>query len=229
MSIPALHSETEQLFIMAETAHCKTLCVTACHAKAGVTSLAMAIAERYLLAGYKTLLLDLNLHRPSFSPVDQHSLSGDITLISEKNSNRCFQGLCCNLDTASLLEMRKGVFLNQQLEIWLKEYQRIVVDTSPLLQQNRGNIPANLVAAACDNTLLSVSAGRTTKPEIQKALKLLNLGDINLLGTVLNQRLQPTLSQEIQREINRFSWLPNHWLSWLKSHVKDNGFINMQS
>lgn len=229
MSIPALHSETEQLFIMAETANCKTLCVTACHAKAGVTSLAMAIAERYLLAGYKTLLLDLNLHRPSFEPVDEHSVSGDITLISNKDSKRCFQGLCCNLDTASLLEMRKGVFLNQQLDIWLKDYQRIVVDTSPLLQQNRGNIPANLVAAACDNTLLSVLAGKTTKSEVNKALQLLNLESINILGTVLNQRSQPTLSQEIQREINRFSWLPNRWLNWLKSSVKNNAFINMQN
>lgn len=229
MTIPALHSETEQLFIVAEAANCQTLCVTACHAKAGVTSLAMAIAERYLLSGYKTLLLDLNLYRPSFIPVDDNAASGDITLISDKNTHRCFQGVCSNLDTASLLEMRKGVFLNQQLQIWLESYDRIVVDTSPLLQQNRGNIPANLVAAACDRTLLSVLAGTTTKAEIQKSLQLLNLESVSMLGTVLNQKSQPTLSQEIIREINRFSWLPERWLNKLKKRVRDNTFINAQS
>lgn len=234
MSIPTLHSETEQLFIVAETTNCRTLCITACHAKAGVTSLAMAIAERYMLAGYKTLLLDLNLHSPSFIPVEQKKVENSspqksLTLISEKSSNRCFQGLCCDLDTASLLEMRKGFYLNKQLDIWLQDYERIVVDTSPLLRQNRGNIPSNLVAAACDKTLLSVLAGKTTKSEIQKALKLLELESISMLGTVLNLYEQPTLSQELQREIDRFQWFPETILNWLKQKIRNNKFINAQS
>lgn len=229
MSIPALHSETEQLFIMAEATNCRSLCVTGCHADAGVTSLAMAMAERYILAGYKTLLLDLNLHKPSFIPVEGETLSGNVTLITEKESHRCFQGLCCNLDTASILEMRRGAFLDQQIEIWQESYERIVVDTSPLLQKNKGNIPANLVAAACDNTLLSVLAGRTTKTEVEKALKLLDMESINLLGTVLNLKDQPTLSEEMVREINRFSWLPEGVLNWLKQRVRNYKLIDVHS
>lgn len=229
MSIPALHSETEQLFIMAETSNSKTLCVTACHANAGVTSLAMAMAERYLLAGYKTLLIDLNLHRPAFEPVIDIGHSDNLTLIADKDSMRCFQGRCCHLDTQALLQMRKELFLSQQLEVWMKDYQRIVIDTSPLLQQNRGNIPANLVASACDKTILSVLAGTTTKQDLKKALDMLSLKPISMLGTVLNQREQPTLSHELQREINRLTWLPARWVNGLKNLIKNNAFINAHS
>jgi Mrp family chromosome partitioning ATPase len=225
MSIPALNSETEQLFMKAESNGARTLCISGCHANSGVTSLTMALAERYLLSGYKTLLIDMNLHRPSFAPlIENDGLNGD-ALIVDKHSNRCFQGVCCDLDKTSLLEMRQGDFLTNQLKYYLENYDRIVIDTSPLLNQNRGNIPANLVAAACDCTLLCVEAGQTTKSQIVKALELLDFENVNVLGTVLNQKQQPSLVQELQREVNRLKWVPQRFRKRLHRKVSEYAFL----
>jgi Mrp family chromosome partitioning ATPase len=59
--------EIEQVFLQLEKHECHSLCITSTNPGEGVSSLAQALTERHLLAGYRTLLVDLNLQNPSLT------------------------------------------------------------------------------------------------------------------------------------------------------------------
>lgn len=223
--IPATHAEIEQVYIAAELAECRSVSITSCKEKEGVTSLAIALTERYLLAGHRTLYVDLNLNNPSFTTIE---FAGEETFwIEHKSSRHCFTGFPAPNNPSSKLVYKDAKYLTSQLSIWLKEYDRIVIDTSPLLNVNKGNIPAQVVAASCDYVLLSVMSSFTHKHEIKKAMHLLTNKKIQLLGTVLNSFKQPTLPDELCREIQRIKIIPQTWRDRLKKAVRSNGFLSI--
>lgn len=226
MMIPTLHYETEQLFIRAEDKACKSICITACEQEAGVTSVAMALAERYLLAGYNTLLVDLNLFQPSFAPVKSDDESSLTSLIEDKKTKKCFHGICCDNESINILQMRQVQHLEKRISEWKSNYDRVVIDTSPLLRKNKGNIPANVVASVCDSTILIVLAGYTNRSDLILALKLLNNQKTHLLGTILNNVKNPNLQEELKREIKRLTFLPKPIVNWLNTQIKNNSFLN---
>ena len=229
MSIPATHAEIEQLYIEAELANCRTLCITACQSGDGVTSLAMAMTERYLLAGYRTLLMDLNLHSPSFRSLELVGSDNDVQWIEHTHTMHCFTGLPSPTDSPTLLMYKRPGHLKEIIGQWQNQYERIVIDTSPLLAVNRGNIPAQNVAAACDYTLLSVLGGITSKHQINKAMELLSSDSIQLLGTVLNRREHPSLTDELCRQTDRIRFLPASWRKKLKIWLQRNEFLSIQT
>lgn len=210
MSIPATLTEVEQIYLAAEFSEARSLCVTGCNSGDGVTSVASAIAERYLLGGHKTLLVDLNLFHPSFEPV----LNGDATqdnigvLLEHKVSHQLFTGMPVPKTTSTLLAYKDPAMLSITVDKWLQHYDRVICDTSPLLHINRGNIPAQVVASACDQTILVVMGGKTSTGQIKKSQELLNIPKISFLGSVLNLKNQATLGQEMARELNRLKFLP---------------------
>ncbi|GLT18010.1 chromosome partitioning ATPase [Vibrio zhanjiangensis] len=210
MSIPATLTEVEQIYLAAEFSEARSLCVTGCNSGDGVTSVASAIAERYLLGGHKTLLVDLNLFHPSFEPV----LNGDSTqdnigvLLEHKVSHQLFTGMPVPKTTSTLLAYKDPAMLSITVDKWLQHYDRVICDTSPLLHINRGNIPAQVVASACDQTILVVMGGKTSTGQIKKSQELLNIPKISFLGSVLNLKNQATLGQEMARELNRLKFLP---------------------
>ncbi|POF55222.1 chromosome partitioning protein ParA, partial [Vibrio vulnificus] len=69
MMIPATHAEIEQLYLKAELEQIRSICLTGCSSGDGVTSIATALAERFILAGHHTLYVDLNLFKPAFHDV----------------------------------------------------------------------------------------------------------------------------------------------------------------
>jgi Mrp family chromosome partitioning ATPase len=226
MSLPATHAEIEQIYLSAELNGCRSLCLTACQSGEGVTAVAMALTERYLLAGYRTVLVDLNLHHPGFSAstLNQHH-DGD-TWIEHTQSLRCFTGMTLPSDSSTQLIYKRPDFLQRALNEWQQQYDRVVIDTSPLLNVNRNNIPAQSVANACDATILVVLAGKTTATRVHAAMQHLNQGQITLLGTILNCRDQPTLASEICREIKRIPFLPQAWKNKLMKKIKSNEHLN---
>ncbi|MFC1233475.1 CpsD/CapB family tyrosine-protein kinase [Vibrio sp. F74] len=227
MTIPAMHAEIEQIFIEAELADCRSLCITSCQSGEGVTSLAIALTERYLLAGYRTLIVDLNIHRPSFSVLDIPSLEPNAFLLEHVSSTQCFTGISSPLNSPAQLAYKRPGYLKKNIEEWSTEFDRIVIDTSPLLNINKSNIPAQIVANACDQTILTVLAGVTNKHDIKQAMKLLNSSQIQLLGTVLNTKEQPSLLFELSREVNRLAFLPHKWRSAILNTLKKNQFLSI--
>lgn len=224
MAIPATHAEVEQIYQSAELRECRSVCLMACQSGEGVTALTMALCERYLLAGYRTALVDLNLFHPSFQPAVINE--NQTEWLQHTKSLRCFTGITLPQETANQLVYKRPDFLRKAMESWLTQYDRVVVDTSPLLNINRNNIPAQSVAGMCDGAVLVVLAGYTTSSRIDAAMELLKQANIELMGTVLNCRDKPTLASEICREINRIPLIPERWKESFKTKVLKNTYLN---
>ncbi len=67
MTISAIQAEARNnLYLTSELNNKRSWCITACDSGDGVTSIATALAERFMLAGHSTLYVDLNLFNPAF-------------------------------------------------------------------------------------------------------------------------------------------------------------------
>lgn len=226
--IPATHSEIEQIYLAAEMSQCRSICITACQPGDGVTSIATALAERYLLAGLKTLVVDLNTFHPAFKSSElvlQSTQEQCGVLIEHKQSHQLFTGLPVPNLQSDLLSYRDPTQLTCHVDRWLSNFDRVICDTSPLLQINRSNIPAQVVASACDKTILVVMGGITTSGQLSKATELLSSPSISLLGSILNLQHQATIGQEMVRELNRLTFLPKRWREYLTRKILTNDLL----
>lgn len=227
MIIPATHTEIEQIYLAAEMSECRSLCITACQSGDGVTSVVAALAERYLLAGHRTLVVDLNTFHPAFECIDIAPSDDDNLglLVEHASTHQMFTGLTVPNNQSALLAYKDPAQLKSAVTQWLTQYDRVICDTSPLLHINRGNIPAQVVASACDQTALVVMGGKTSSGQLEKAMQLIHNPSISLLGSVLNLKQQATLAQEMVRELNRLKFIPKSWRDKWASKILTNEFL----
>ncbi|NOI82713.1 CpsD/CapB family tyrosine-protein kinase [Vibrio tubiashii] len=227
MIIPATHTEIEQIYLAAEMSECRSLCITACQSGDGVTSVVAALAERYLLAGHRTLVVDLNTFHPAFECIDIAPSDDDNLglLVEHASTHQMFTGLTVPNNQSALLAYKDPAQLQNAVTQWLTQYDRVICDTSPLLHINRGNIPAQVVASACDQTALVIMGGKTSSGQLEKAMQLIDNPSISLLGSVLNLKQQATLAQEMVRELNRLKFIPKSWRDKWASKILTNEFL----
>ncbi|MDN3680250.1 chromosome partitioning protein ParA [Vibrio tapetis subsp. quintayensis] len=227
MMIPSTHAEIEQLYLAAELAECRSLCITACNSGDGVTSFASALAERYLLAGHSTLLVDLNMFNPAFRNIEINVGESAEEWIEHESSHKLFVGLPVPNDRSTQLAYKDPKNMQLAVTKWLEKYDRVIVDTSPLLQVNRGNIPAQSVASACDETILVTLGSATNANQVSQAMTMLSAGKTHVLGCVLNLRDQPTLAEELSREVQRVKFIPKTWRDKMSKSLMKNAFLNL--
>ena len=227
MIIPATHTEIEQIYLAAEMSKSRSLCITACQSGDGVTSVVTALAERYLLAGHRTLVVDLNTFHPAFECIDIAPSNDDNLglLVEHASTHQMFTGLTVPNNQSALLAYKDPAQLQNAVTQWLTQYDRVICDTSPLLHINRGNIPAQVVASACDQTALVIMGGKTSSGQLEKAIQLISNPSISLLGSVLNLKQQATLAQEMVRELNRLKFVPKSWRDKWASKILTNEFL----
>ena len=245
MNIPYQSMEIEQIYTHLLSNPSTSLAICSAQEGEGVTSLAFALAQRNLLAGHSTLLVDLNLYRPALKNLlsieevnlpqqDQTSdstilqvnkskkkfntdqLLGTPQLVCSANSSIVINGIVAPTQREHIMKIRQPGILEQCIEEWLQQYDTVIIDTSPLTRINAQNIPPERVAAACDGALLVVLAGQTSEAAINNAVTKLHTANAQLLGSVLNDRDNPTLKNELLREVQRIE--PR--LSWLARPLK---------
>jgi|GEM_PF-280390 len=248
MNIPYQHMEIEQIYTQLFSEQQRAIAVCSANAGEGVTSLAMALAQRNLLGGFATLVVDLNLYRPALksllsiddvccteadnrSPalpvnIKSHLLAAP-QLVSTQQSRLVITGVTAPLRRENIIKLRQPGALEQCIAQWLQHYDRVIIDTSPLNRINAQNIPAERVAAACDGALLIVLGGQTSEAMVSSALKKLTTSDAQLLGCVFNDRDNPSLKNELLREVQRlgkFSWLSRP----LKKFINNNQLLTLE-
>ena len=237
MSIPYHNMEIEQIYsqILSETG-C-SIAVCSANADEGVTSIALALAQRNLLAGRSTLLVDLNLYRPamknlldiavipspsSIGTAIKTSIGIDsdmllpAQLITADNNSIALTGITAPSQRQHIMKLRQPGTLEHYLSDWLQQYDNVIIDTSPLNKINARNIPPERVAAACDGAILVVLAGHTTEAMLTAAVSKLHTTNAKLLGCVFNDRDNPSLKNELIREAERLE--PK--LGWLSRRFK---------
>lgn len=216
MKIPYQNMEIEQIY--SQLLHNPRASIAVCSAQQGegVTSVVCALAERNLLAGYSTLVVDLNLYRPALKSlmevhtpsdntlVDSHkNCFNAIQLLSPPHSDVVFNGITAPSKREHTMHLRQTGVLESYIEHWLTLFDTVLIDTSPINRINAQNIPPERVAAACDGALLVVLAGQTTEPEISHAVNKLQTAQAQIIGSVFNDRDNPTLKSELLRESQR--------------------------
>lgn len=234
VNIPYQNMEIEQIYTQLFSNPHTAIAICSSEQGEGVTSLAFALAQRNLLAGHSTLLVDLNLYRPAIKGVldinteiqktdisngtsvvintsMQKSVLSAPQLVFSVDNSIVVSGITAPTKRENIIKIRQPGVLENCIEQWLNEFDTVIIDTSPLNRLNAQNIPAERVAAACDGALMIVLAGQTSESSINSAMSKLNNAGAFLLGSVLNDRYNPTLKAELIREVQRiprfFNWL----------------------
>ncbi|WDE03003.1 protein SypD [Thalassomonas viridans] len=208
MQIPDSYIEIERIYAAMMAGKIRSLAVTSSQPQEGVSSLVSALARRNLSAGRSTLLVDLNLHSPNLS-----STLG-LEQQTEAPSGLAAPRMLCLREKAKIavitaparreiiLQLREPGRLETHIRQWLKSFDTILLDTSPIGLNNSGNLPGEYAASACDACILTVLAGVTPKASIKNSLDKLDKARALLLGTVFNDQYNPGLKQELLREAN---------------------------
>ncbi|KJF86661.1 CpsD/CapB family tyrosine-protein kinase [Photobacterium phosphoreum] len=233
MKIPSYQMEIEDIFLFLEQQNYHSICITSSNPQEGVTSIAQAITERYLLAGYRTLLVDLNVQNPSLIPLidiinkshQDQNLNNYLTYDAHNKVGLLGASIINN--KAHIIELRQPQNLKLKIDAWLLEFDKIIIDTSPLSQSSLHNIPAHTVASCCDGTILIVLSGKTQQNEIKDTIEKLTVYNAQLIGLVFNDKLQPHIKDEICREINRCTFLPEKITTKLIHFIQHNRFLSI--
>lgn len=232
MKIPSCNMEIEQVFLQLEQQECRSLCITSTNSGEGVTSLAQALTERHLLAGYRTLLVDLNLLNPSLTAlsfIPESTLNPTSTphyLALTVQDNVVLSGLPTPTDKADIMELRQPKNLKKQIVQWLTEFDKVIIDSSSLSQLHAESIPAQTIAGSCDGTIVVVLSGQTLKAEFQAAIELLEKNKANITGYVLNDKYNLSLKKELCSKIERLHFLPKRLSTKLISMIQRNRFLS---
>ena len=206
---PIHYAELQAVYAQTVVKGHRSIAISSAESGEGVSTLAYALAQRAAAAGRNTLLIDFNLYRPiinellnvprqTWSPEDE---SGDNAIV--RFPEESYAVLAAPIGASAAVPFREQHVLEERLKMWLDEFDCIIADTSPLNNVNARNIPAELVCASCEATVQVVLAGRTAETNIRRAVDRLRDAQANLIGTVLNDKYNPHLADEMIRETKR--------------------------
>lgn len=171
----------------------KVLAITSSGANEGKTTTALALGRSQALRGHRVLIVDCDMHRPTFGPrfgFGQggpglfHVVNGEATLDS-----------CVVADTmtrAHLLPVGDNIAEGQMLDYdalksFLEsakgEYDMVILDLPPVLQV----ADARVIASAADGTVLLSRWKHTSRKMIEFAITTLTRANSPVLGLVLTE------------------------------------------
>jgi Mrp family chromosome partitioning ATPase len=180
---------------------CRIIAVTSACPGEGVSSLAYALARRAAASARKTLLVELNLHRPALA--EQYAVPSlrwlatgdDWSAAAHRFAETGLALLPCptGLSATERVQFSNREILGALIDQWRSEFDLVVIDCCAASQLNQGNIPAPLIASLADATVLVALAAQTGSPAVAKAIKLLTEAGAKIRCGVLNMDQERTL------------------------------------
>ncbi len=171
----------------------KTVLITSPVAVDGKTTLVSNLGIAMAQAGQKTLILDADFRKPMqhkiFNIKNQDRglssvLVGTYKLEEAIRSTEVdgLELLLCGPDVPNPSEILNSESFAKLLELISKKYDRVIIDSSPVMPVT----DAKILATMCDATLLVLRAEKSTRKTSQQALAgLLSIG-AHILGVVVN-------------------------------------------
>lgn len=170
----------------------KSLVVTSCLPGEGKSSTSANLAITLAQAGWRVILVDGDLRRPSIPRylgiegavgltdvlIDQAQLPDVIQTWSEPNLSILPSGRI----PPNPSELLGSQGMRQLLARLTEAYDMVIVDAPPLLPVT----DAATLAAVCDGTLLVARYGRTRQEHITRAVEMLSSINARVVGSVLN-------------------------------------------
>lgn len=207
---PWLSVEIDQLFHKIHQLDARVITLAGASPGCGTSTQCQWLARRCAEDQQKVLLIDLDLSGsgqgyPSANWKADGSgeadalipLTPQLDLLPRPSSQR------------TILDLRQPQHLNNALERWKTEYHYILCDAGTISSANWRNLPITAISSVSDASILCLAAAKTTESELLTCMKRLDQGGINLLGTLICDRHNPSLAQEIIRVLNgKARWLP---------------------
>jgi Mrp family chromosome partitioning ATPase len=213
--------EVEALWLAVADSGARSLAIVAAHPGEGTTSLAEALTRRAALGGRRALYVDLSGGHAAAGL----GLAPDAILPGERDGI----GVLAYPSDATALAWRDPARLVAQALAWRDDWDIVVFDTAPLLAEGGHGVPPASVAAAAEATILLVLAGRTAAADVREARQRLDRARARLIGTVLNDRENPSLLAEMEREVGRLDRLAPGLARRIKGGLRRSSLLAQRS
>ena len=212
IQISPFHPEIDAIWNAVTASGARSVAIVAAESGEGTTSIAGALARRAGLSMMadksdgsrgeaSSLLVDLNLARPAVARIlGLRPLPGEIVRLDALGF-----AVLGDVGIAGAEGWRERSQLVSRLEAWKAEWGYVVLDTAPLLSGDSDIVPGTTAAAAADATILVTLAGRTPANRVREAREKLAACGANVIGAVLNDRDNPSLLTELDRETWRLA------------------------
>lgn len=217
------HNNLERLYLSTLGTGIKTLTVAGVEPNAGCTTLAMALAQRHLLAHHSVLYVELNSLAPSMSAVcrlDNDDSGCTPMLVSSSVTDAVVTGVLAPQNKRHIVELRQPQTLKKYIDEISQGFDATIIDCAPLCghvdEESTLAVPADIVARVTDNTILVIKGGVTKAPVLKRAIALMQAQAVTPTAIAINQQFNPSLGQELIREADRLTpFLPkvSRWLA----------------
>lgn len=225
--IPTNYAEIDALYRRVVADGVRSLVVTAAGSDDGATTLAYALARRASRAGRSVLLVELNLYRPSldalvgldrveWSPDDSASVAAAITRFGADG----MAALPAPATDTVAASFREVDVLERFVQRLSQDYDFIVIDAGPIGVRNARNVPPLSVCRAVGTVLFSVMSRHTSETDAAAAVDLVRGEGARILGAVINDRDNPSLGEELEREANRLRRISPALVGWLRRLIR---------
>jgi len=180
------------LFLATEGERPKVLLITSAMPKEGKSTIAANLARTLALSGSRVLLVDADLrkghlHRslqmqsePGLAELLQHTCDPDKVIQRDSLPNFAF--VSCGGHSGNPGDLFLGSGLDEVLARWRREFDYVVIDSSPLFAAD----DASCLAPKVDGTLFVVRRGHSSARAVSEALDLLAQRQARVLGVIFN-------------------------------------------
>ena len=197
----------------------------------GNSLVANAIARRAVIAfGKPVLLVDLSDVTPPPMLTDENHQereveSDDFYLTDQHQDDGIVRDMATRVGILSRPDRsdpvwREPALLRARVDEWLKDWAFVVFDTAPLLTREAEAVPPTGVASSSDACIMVTLAGVTPVNRIAEAKSILERSEARLIGALLNDRENPPLLSELERETFRLQkFFPNQmtkFRNWMR-------------
>ena len=216
--------EIETLWRAVNAGGARSVAVLSSQPGEGATLIASALARRAGLAGPSALLVDCNPNRAGVAQL--HGLQprcGEIVPLPMLGLAVLAAPTPEDCDA-----WREPSALAAQVSRWKADYGLVVFDAAPVLSTMHEPVPATAVAAAAEATVLVALSGRTPVPAIREARARLTGARARLLGIVMNDRDNPPLLTELERESYRLSPLLPRSMAALRNWLQRTTLLSVR-
>ena len=179
----------------------------------GNSTIAYAIAQRAAAGGNSVLYLDLNT-RQSF-PRDQLGLPASSWSLDKGIPEEAFVPLGdqqlvmlpAPVERSFGIEGRQRRHLGDLLDRLKNRFDLVIADAPPVTSLSEAGLATENVANLFDGVVLTTASASTPASEVKRASEKLKAGSAHLLGCVLNDRANPDLRSELQRQFDKLGRL----------------------
>ncbi|MCR9257713.1 MAG: hypothetical protein NXI16_16640 [Alphaproteobacteria bacterium] len=210
-ALPITYNECEAIY--SKFAGLRSVLFVSAAPGEGNSTIAYALAQRAAAGGQRVLFLDLNTHQ-SF-PRDQLGLPARSWSLNEAIpaeafcpvGDRSLVFLPAPLERSFGIEGRQKEHIRACVEEQLNAFDLIIADGPCVTAFNSSGMTPDTLADVFDAVILTAASASTPASEVRRAAEKLRDAGANLIGAVLNDRSNPDLRSEVNRQFDKFGWL----------------------